>query len=144
MQLATLSGSGTTCRTVDGGYLFRREFALFHSDRMRLHLVANLFNFGHWFATAERKAKTVRGSGSPSIRSVALELGIPIVGRFAPLQPVSKHACTQRCGIRWCPRKIQQHQIVGHRSLAREESHILTTLCLLRRLQKLVVLHPHR
>ena len=35
MQHTTLTGSGTTCGTGDGGYLFEREFALFHADRMR-------------------------------------------------------------------------------------------------------------
>jgi hypothetical protein len=47
MQHTTLPGSNPTCRTGDGGYLCGREFALFHSDRMRLHSVANLYKFGH-------------------------------------------------------------------------------------------------
>jgi len=50
MQHTTLFGSDATGRTGDGGYLFGREFALFHFDRLRLHAVANLYNFGHCVA----------------------------------------------------------------------------------------------
>jgi hypothetical protein len=46
MQHTTLSGSDATGRTGHGGYLFGRKFALFHSYRMRLHALGNLFNFG--------------------------------------------------------------------------------------------------
>src|SRR5580704_2267621 len=35
MQYATLTGSGSTGRTTNGGYLFGSEFFLFHWDRMR-------------------------------------------------------------------------------------------------------------
>jgi len=34
-------------RTGHGGYLFGRKFALYHADRVQLHPVGNLFNFGH-------------------------------------------------------------------------------------------------
>jgi hypothetical protein len=47
MQDTTLSGSDTTARTGDGGDLFGREFVLFHSDRLQLHKVRNLYNSGH-------------------------------------------------------------------------------------------------
>ncbi len=47
MQHTTLPDSDTTGRTGHGGYLFGREFALFHFDRLRLHVVANLCNFAH-------------------------------------------------------------------------------------------------
>lgn len=47
MQHTTLPDSDTADRAGDGGYLFGREFALLHSDRMRSHPVANLFNFEH-------------------------------------------------------------------------------------------------
>jgi len=47
MQHTTLFGSDATGRTGDGGYLFGREFALLHFDRLRLHAVANLYNFAH-------------------------------------------------------------------------------------------------
>ena len=50
MQLTTLPGGGTTRRTGDGAYLFGREFSLLHVDRMQLHAVANLYNFGHCLA----------------------------------------------------------------------------------------------
>jgi hypothetical protein len=47
MQDTTLPDRDTTGRTGDGGYLFGREFVLFHFDRLRLHAVANLYNFAH-------------------------------------------------------------------------------------------------
>ncbi len=47
MQHTTLFASDATGRTGDGGYLFGREFALLHFDRLRLHAVANLYNFAH-------------------------------------------------------------------------------------------------
>ena len=43
MQLTALPGSGTTCGTRDRGNLFGREFAVLHSERIRLCPVANLF-----------------------------------------------------------------------------------------------------
>jgi len=46
MQHTTLPDRDTTGRTRHGGYLFGREFALFHYYRMRIHALANLFNFG--------------------------------------------------------------------------------------------------
>jgi hypothetical protein len=48
MQFTALAGGGTTRGTSDRGYLFGREFALLHSRRMRLQLVANLFNSGQY------------------------------------------------------------------------------------------------
>jgi hypothetical protein len=47
MQHTTFLDSDTTGRTRHGGYLFGREFALFHFDRLRLHAVANLYSFVH-------------------------------------------------------------------------------------------------
>ncbi len=47
MQHTTLSGGDATGRTGDGGYLFGRDFALFHFDRLQLRAVANLCNFAH-------------------------------------------------------------------------------------------------
>jgi hypothetical protein len=47
MQHTSLPGRDPTCRTGDGGYLFGREFALLHSQRMCLHLAANLYRFAH-------------------------------------------------------------------------------------------------
>ncbi len=46
MQFAAFSSRDTAGRTGDRGYLFEREFALFHSTRMPMHPVASLFNFG--------------------------------------------------------------------------------------------------
>jgi len=50
MQHTSLPDRDTTGRTRHGGYLFGREFALFHFDRLRLRAVANLCNFGHCVA----------------------------------------------------------------------------------------------
>jgi len=50
MQHTALPGRDTTSRTRDGGYLFGREFAPLHSDRMQLHSVANLYKSGHSLA----------------------------------------------------------------------------------------------
>lgn len=47
MQHTTLPDGGATCRTGDGGYLFGREFFLFHTERMRQHRAAKLPNFEH-------------------------------------------------------------------------------------------------
>jgi hypothetical protein len=47
MQHTTLPGSDATCRTGDGGYLFGREFALFHSERIGQHRSAKLLRFEH-------------------------------------------------------------------------------------------------
>ena len=48
MQHTTLPGGDATCWTWDGGYLFRREFALLQADRLRLHSCAKLCNFGRY------------------------------------------------------------------------------------------------
>jgi len=53
MQHTTLSAGDTTCRTGNGGYLFGREFALFHSGRMRHHAsvrrsLLNTFRISHY------------------------------------------------------------------------------------------------
>ncbi len=50
MQHTALPGRNTTSRTRDGGYLFGREFALLHFERMQLHSVANLYKSGHFLA----------------------------------------------------------------------------------------------
>jgi hypothetical protein len=53
MQHTSLPDRDTTGRTRHGGYLFGREFALLHFDRLRLHGFANLYNFAqcpHFFA----------------------------------------------------------------------------------------------
>jgi hypothetical protein len=50
MQHTALPGRNTTSRTRNGGYLFGREFALLHSERMQLHAVANLYKSGHCLA----------------------------------------------------------------------------------------------
>jgi hypothetical protein len=50
MQHTILPGSGPTCRTGDRGYLFGREFALLHSQRMHIHPVASLYIFAHCLA----------------------------------------------------------------------------------------------
>jgi hypothetical protein len=41
MQHATLTGNGSTGRTGHAGYLFRGEFFLFHSERMRKYRPRN-------------------------------------------------------------------------------------------------------
>jgi hypothetical protein len=50
MQHTTLPDSDATGRTGDGGCLFGREFALFHSDRLRQHAATNLCKFAHCVA----------------------------------------------------------------------------------------------
>jgi hypothetical protein len=46
MQHTALPGTDTTSRTGDGGYLFGREFALLHWERMQQNSVANLYKSG--------------------------------------------------------------------------------------------------
>jgi hypothetical protein len=50
VQDTALPGRDTTSRTGDGGYLFGREFALFHLERMQQNAVENLYKSGHCLA----------------------------------------------------------------------------------------------
>jgi hypothetical protein len=45
MQQTTFPGRDSTSRVGEGGYLLGRKRALFHSDTMRLHPAARLYNF---------------------------------------------------------------------------------------------------
>ena len=68
MQYAALAGRRATCRTRDGRYLFGREFALLHLNRMRSRSVTNLFTFGHRVALVAKtpipnESRTIPGVG---------------------------------------------------------------------------------
>jgi hypothetical protein len=50
MQHTGLPGGDTARRTRNGRYLLGREFAFLHGDKLRLHPIANLYEFGHLLA----------------------------------------------------------------------------------------------
>src|SRR6267378_2738817 len=60
MQHATLSSSDTTGRTGDGGYLFGREFFLFHLNNHAGHPAAKLFNLPHLSELSDTRSIVIK------------------------------------------------------------------------------------